>query len=469
MMMTFLRTGVIFLLVLITVALPGYLHADDIQILTHGHENTNDTQGSAGQTPANPKDITTAPALKGKRVKPAVPEGINKVGRMVPMVAVNLAVNLTTHESNGTWRWNAMLQNLGTQRLPANRLQLKVVQVATLPHQTDPAGSAFPLPPLSPQQKQGFSSAWNRNPNARLLRLEVWDQRANATVYEQTLALTTAADQMAAPLSPGLQKAVTIPGMREPSRIAIANGTYLGRGAWRLELANPGIQTIPVGEYAYTWTYKFSTGNDRPCNRSKDFTFAVPGNQKRTLLEVGDLYGPADCDCAGLDGVEVKLQEKATGREEVYNIHVAIPNVEIKEFYIRIGQSPSQFNQAKVLTTLVNHSHYNLMLAYTLEVTMKKRTEQGLIRESFSRTGTLMLPAMQSNENAILVNDLRQELPHLEIDDEFAYDPQGDFSDNDLLPDRPYFFGALTIAMPANAQCGPRRPLAFEQKALFIW
>ena len=468
-MMTFLRTGVIFLLILITVALPGTLHADGSPILTRGHENTSDTQGSADQPPTDPKDLTAAPVLKGKRVNPAVPDIVNKAGRVVPMVAVNLTVNLTTNETNGTWRWNAMLQNVGTQRLPANRLQLKVVQVVSFPDQTAPAGSAFPLPPLSPQQKQGFSSAWNRNPNARQLRLEVWDQRANAKVYEQNLALTTVADQMAAPLSPGLQKAVTIPGIREPSRIAVTSGLYLGRGAWRLELANPGIQTVPGGDYVYAWTYKFSTGSDRPCTHSKDIAFAVPGNQKRTLLEVGDLYGPADCDCAGLDGVEVTLQEKATGREEVYNINVAIPSIEIEEFYIRIGQSPNQFNQAKVLTTLVNQSYYNLMLAYTLEVTMKKRTEQGIIRESFTRTGTLMLPARQTNEDAILVNDLQQALPHLEIDDDFDYHPQSDFSDDDLLLNRPTFLGALTIAMPANAKCGPGRPLTFQQKALYIW
>jgi len=467
--MTFLRTGVIFLLVLITVALPGTLHADGSPILTRGHESTSETQGSADQSPTNPKDLTTAPVLKSKRVNPAIPDIVNKAGRIVPIVVVNLSVNLTTYETNGTWRWNAMLQNLGTQQLPANRLQLKVVQVVSLPNQTAPAGAAFPLPPLGPQQKRGFSSSWNRNQNARQLRLEVWDQRANAKVYEQTLALTTAADQMAAPLSPGLQKAVTIPGIREPSRIAVTSGLYLGRGAWRLEVANPGIQTVPVGDYAYTWTYKFSTGSDRPGNCSKDITFAVPGNQNRTLLEVGDLYGPGDCDCAGLDGVEVTLQEKASGREEVYNINVAIPSIEIEEFYIRIGQSPNQFNQAKVLTTLANQSYYNLMLAYTLEVTMKKRTEQGIIRENFTRTGTLMLPARQSNEDVILVNDLRAELPHLEIGDEFAYDSQSDFSDDDLLLNRPYFLGALTITMPANAQCGPGRPLAFQQKALFIW
>ena len=468
-MMTFQRTGVILLLALMTAAFPVLLHADDVQILNRGHENANGNQGDAHQTATNPKDITAVPVQDVKRVKPAVPAGVIQAGAMVPMVAVNLSVDFTVHETNGTWRWNAMLQNSGTQRLPANRLQLKVVQIVSLPNQTNPAGSAFPLPPLSPQQKQGFSSAWNRNQNARQLRLEVWDQRANAKVYEQTLALTTAADQMAAPLSPGLQKAVTIPGIREPGRIAITSGLYLGRGAWRLELANPGIQTVPAGDYAYTWAYKFSTGNDHPCNHSKGITFVVPGSQNRTLLEAGDLYGPADCDCAGLDSVEVTLQEKATGREEVYNINVAIPNVEIEEFYIRIGQDPNQFNQAKVLTTLVNHSHYNLMLAYTLDVTMKKRTGQGIIRESLTRTGTLMLPARQTNEDAILVNDLRQELPHLEIDDAFAYDPQSDFSDDDLLLDRPYFLGALTIAMPANAKCGPGRPLAFQQKALFIW
>ncbi len=468
-MMTFLRTGVILLLALLVAALPAPLHADGIQILTHGNENTNGGQGTANQTPTNPKDPTVAPVLKGQQVKPAVPANLNKVGRMVPVAAVNLSVNLTTHETNGTWRWNAMLQNIGTQPLPANRLELKVVQVTPLPHQTAPAGSAFPLPPLSPQQKRGFSSAWNRNSNARQLRLEVWDQRANARVYQQTMALTTTADQAATPLSPGLQKVITTPGAREPSRIAITGGRYLGRGAWRLELTNPGIKTVPAGDYLYTWVYKFSTGNDRPGNHPKDITFAVPGNQNRTLLEAGDFYGSADCDCAGLDGVAVTLQEKASGREEVFNINVGIPNVEIEEFYIRIGHSPHFFDQAKVQTTLVNHSYYNLMLAYTLEVKMVKRADQGVIRERFTRTGTIMLPTRQTNQDAILVDDLREELPHLEIDDVFDYHPQSDFNDDDLLPDRPVFFGSLTIAMPANAKCGPGRPLAFQQKALFIW
>jgi len=468
-MMAFLRTGVILLLTLIVAALPASVHADGIQILTHGHENTNGGQGIANQTPTNPKDLTVAPVPKGNQVKPAIPANVNKVGRMVPVVAVNLSVDLTTHETNGIWRWNAMLQNSGTQPLPFNRLQLKVVQVTPLPDQTAPAGSAYMLPPLGPQQKRGFSSAWNRNQTARQLRLEVWDQRANARVYEQTLTLTTVADQMATPLSPGLQKAVTTPGIREPSRIAITDGRYLGRGAWRLELANPGIQNVPAGDYVYTWAYKFSTGNDRSGDLTRDITFAVPGNQNRTLLEVGDFYGPADCDCAGLDSVEVTLQEKASGREEVYTINVAIPNVEIEKFYIQMGQDPHFFNQAKVLTTLVNYSYYNLMLAYTLEVKMVKRTDQGTIRERLTRTGTIMLPARQTNQDAILVDDLRAELPHLEIDDEFGYNPQSDFNDDDYLLNRPAFFGLLTIAMPANAKCGPGRPLAFQKKALYIY
>jgi hypothetical protein len=109
------------------------------------------------------------------------------------------------------------------------------------------------------------------------------------------------------------------------------------------------------------------------------------------------------------------------------------------------------------------------MLAYTLEVRRVKRADQGIIRERFTRSGTIMLPARQTNEDAILVDDLRQALPHLEMDDEFAYHPQSDFSDDDLLLNRPAFFGTLTIAMPANAKCGPGRPLEFQQKALFIW
>lgn len=467
--MAYLRTGVILLLALMVVALPASVHADGIQILTHGHESTNGGQGTTNQAPTNPKDLTAAPVLKGKHVKPAVPATVNKVGRMVPVVAVNISVNLTIHETNGTWRWNAMLQNLDTQPLPVNRLQLKVVQVTPLPYQTAPAGSAFPLPPLGPQQKRGFSSAWNRNQSARQLRLEVWDQRANARVYEQAMALTTTTDQAATPLSPSLQKVIETPGVREPSRIAITGGLYLGRGAWRLELTNPGIKTVPAGDYAYTWIYKFSSGNDRFYTIPKDIPFAVPGNQPRTLLETGEFYESNDCDCAGLDSVEVTLREKASGREEVYSIDVAIPNVDIEEFYIKIGHDPHFFNQAKVLTTLVNHSYYNLMLSYTLEVKMVKRADQGVVRERFTRTGTIMLPARQTNQDAILVDDLREELSHLEIDDQFAYHPQSDFSDDDLLLNRPAFFGALTIAMPANAKCGPGRPLQFQQRALFIW
>jgi hypothetical protein len=469
MMMAYLRTGVILLLALMVVALPASVHADGIQILTHGHESTNGGQGTTNQTPTNPKDLTAAPVLKGQHVKPTVPASANKVGKTVPVVAVNLSVNLTIHETNGSWRWNAMLQNVGTQPLPANRLQLKVVQVTPLTHQTAPAGSAFPLPPLSPQQKRGFSSAWNRNQNARQLRLEVWDQRANARVYEQAMALTSTTDHAATPLSPGLQKVIATPGVREPSRIAITGGLYLGRGAWRLELTNPGIKTVPAGDYAYTWIYKFSSGNDRFYTIPKDIPFAVPGNQLRTLLEAGAFYESNDCDCAELDSVQVTLQEKASGQEEVFDINVAIPNVDIEEFYIQMGHDPHFFDQAKVLTTLVNYSYYNLMLAYTLEVRMVKRSDQGVVREIFARTGTLMLPARQTNQDAILVDDLRGELPHLEIDDLIDYRPQSDFSDDDLLPNRPVFFGALTISMPANVKCGQGRPLAFQQKALCLW
>ena len=337
---------------------------------------------------------------------------------MVPAVTVNLSVDLTTHETDGAWRWNAMLQNLDTQPLPVNRLQLKVVQVTPLPYQTAPAGSVFPLPPLGPQQKRGFSSAWNRNQNARQLRLEVWDQRANTKVYEKS------------------------PGVDNPRRSgihAVIGGSSEGRGNTRVQgspaaLRSPTVvtlgaahggwslptqvfMTVPAGDYAYTWIYKFSTGNDRFYTIPKDIPFAVPGNQPRTLLEAGEFYESNDCDCAGLDSVEVTLREKASGREEVYTIDVAIPNVDIEEFYIKIGHSPHFFNQAKVLTTLVNHSYYNLMLSYTLEVKMVKRTDQGVVRERFSRTGTIMLPARQTNQDAILVDDLREELSHLEIDD----------------------------------------------------
>jgi|GEM_PF-3272146 len=468
--MTYLRTGVILLILLMVAALPASLQADGIQILTHGNENTNGGQGGTTQTPTNPKDLTVSPALKGKQVKPAVPANVNKVGRMVPAVTVSLSVDLTTHETNGAWRWNAMLQNRDSQPLPANRLQLKVVQVAPLPPQTAPAGSAFPLPPLGPQQKRGFSSAWNRNQNARQLRLEIWDQRANVKVYEKVLALTTPADQVGASLSPGLEKATAIPGAREPGRIVVTDGRYLGRGAWRLELTNPSIYTVPAGDYTYTWVYKFATGNDRSYTIPKDVAFAVPGNQPRTLLEAGTFYGPADCDCAGLNSVAVTLQEKASGREEIFDINVAIPNVEIEKFYIKLGGSdPNFFNQAKILTTVVNHSYYNLMLAYTLEVRMVKKADQGIFRERFTRTGTIMLPARQANPEAVLVNDLRQELPHLEISDGFDYHPESDFSDDDLYLNRPVFFGTLTIAMPANSKCGPGRPLDFQQKALFFW
>lgn len=468
-MMAYLRTGVIFLLALVVAALPAPAHSDGLQILTHGDENTHGGQGGTPHTPTKPKDLTVSPAMKGQNVKPAVPAGVNKVGRMVPVVGVNLSVGFTAHETNGAWRWNAMVQNKGTQPLPANRLQLKVVQVVTLPQTAAPAGAAFPLPPLGPQQKRGFSSAWNRNRDARQLRLEVWDQRANTKVYETSLALTTPADQASASLSPALQKVMATPGAREPGRIAITGGRYLGRGAWRLELSNPGIKTVPAGDYAYTWIYKFATGNDRLFTIPKDIPFPVPGNQSRTLLEAGAFYDSNDCDCAGLDSVEVTLREKASGREDVFAVNVAIPNVDIEEFYIKIGQDPHFFSQAKVLTTLVNHSYYNLLLAYTLEVKMVKRTDQGVVRERFTRTGTIMLPARQTNQDAILVDDLRQELPHLEIDDEFAYHPESDVSDDDYLPNRPAFFGSLTIAMPANAKCGPGRPLAFQQKALFIW
>ena len=232
--MAFLRTGVILLLALVVAALPASVHADGIQILTHGHDNTNSGQGATNQTPTKPKDLTAAPVLKGKHVKPAIPANVNKVGTMVPVVAVNLSVDLTTHETNGVWRWNAMLQNMSTQPLPVNRLQLKVVQLTPLAPQTAPAGSAYTLPPLSPQQKRGFSSVWNRHQTARQLRLEVWDQRAHTKVYEKVLALANPADQMAAPLSPGMQKVIATPGAREPSRIALPAVVTLvaAHGGW---------------------------------------------------------------------------------------------------------------------------------------------------------------------------------------------------------------------------------------------
>jgi hypothetical protein len=148
---------------------------------------------------------------------------------------------------------------------------------------------------------------------------------------------------------------------------------------------------------------------------------------------------------------------------------VAIPDVAIDEFYIKSGGShPNFFNQAKILTTVVNHSYYNLLLAYTVEVKMVKRDDHGIIRESFTRDGTIMLPARQTNPKAVLVSDLRQGLPHLEIDDMLFY-PNGELVAEDLMPGRAVFYGSLTLSMPANIKCGPGRPLEYQKKTLFFW
>lgn len=447
-------------LVLICAAIPTSLHADDNQILTHGHGNEN-------RTDTKPKDISVSPGLKNKRVAPAIPGMVNKAKGMVPLVDIKVAVTFAAQETNGTWRWNAMIQNIAHDPLPVNRFKLKVVQVLQLPNQTIPAGSEFILPGLSSHQKRGFFSPWARAQRANQLRLEIWDQRANVRVYDQVLALAAKVDPLAAPLSPAAAAAIENPDAMKPSRIAIVDGRYLGRGAWELDFSSSGMGLVPANTYEYTWVYKFSTGTDRFYTLPKDIVFEVPGNQTRTLLEAGQFYDANDCDCAALDRVEVTLREKESGREDVFDITVAIPNVEIEGLSIKTGGPyPKLFDKALITTTVTNHSYYNLMLGYQLEVRMEKMTTHGIVRERFTKIGVLMLPARNTNKDATLVSDLRDELPHLEVGDKIDYPFEG-YGEDDMEVGEVIFYGALTISMPATAKCGLGRPLDFYQKTLF--
>ena len=102
MMMAFLRTGVILLLALMAVALPASVEADGIQILTHGNENTTGAHGPTNQTPTKPEDLTAAPVLKGKHVKPALPASVPEMpaGNVVCCVAADSPISQKAESRN---------------------------------------------------------------------------------------------------------------------------------------------------------------------------------------------------------------------------------------------------------------------------------------------------------------------------------------------------------------------------------
>jgi len=457
-MKTYLTTICIAVFSFLFIATFAELSTAGDQILSTGH-------GNAGKK-ADPKDLVVSPALKGKKLKPKTPGTVTKSKGMIPVVSVNVHATFTTHETNGAWRWNVMLSNTDPKEpFPANRLKLKVVQLLNTPNQTVPAGTEFTLPSLSPRQKRGFSSVWNRNKDARKLRMEIWDNRARSVIYDKELTLPTRTDGLTVlPVSPGAKQFLNNKKNLERSQIVVDEGRYLGRGAWRLQIRSSGQGTVPANTYSYTWVYKFSTGTDRFFTIPKDIAFDIPANQPRTILEVGQFYTSTDCDCSALEKVEVTLREKASGKEQSFDINVAIPNIKIHRFWTKpLATEPfKHLFDGKVYTTVINHSYYNLLLEWKLEVRMKKWTDNGMIAENMIETGTLVLPSRQTVKSVILVQDLLASLPHLENDDfllNSEYHTQQE-------PKNVYLDAILTISMPANSKCGPGRPLDFLQKPL---
>ncbi len=434
------------------------LSAAGNQIMSHGHGNTSKK--------TDPKDLVVSPALKGKKLKPKTPAAVTKSKGMVPLVSISVHATFTANETNGAWRWNVMLQNTDPkERFPANRLKLKVVQLLQFPNQTAPAGSEYPLPALTPRQKRGFSSSWNRDSNARKLRMEIWDKRARTVIYDQELQLPTRQDALTElPVSPGARRLLEDKKNFEKNHILLDEGKYLGRGAWKLQLRSSGKGSVSANTYDYSWIYRFSTGNDRFYTLPKDITFAIPAGQPRTILEVGELYTSSDCDCAALEKVEVTLREKERGKTQTFDIKVAIPNIEIKKFWLKpVGTEPGKpLFDGKVYAWVINHSHYNLLLEWKLEVWMQKRVNGSLVSESTNQTGTLMLPARQTVKSIVLVQDLTASLPHLELGDRILKAQ----SDAPLSPEDVYLRTILTVSMPANSKCGPGRPLDLLQGSL---
>ncbi len=440
------------------------LSAAGNQILSHG-------QGTNATKKTDPKDFVVSPALKDKKLKPKTPGAVSKSKGMIPIVSVSVHATFTTNETNGAWRWNVMLQNTDPkERFPANRLKLKVVQLLQFPNQTASAGSEFPLPALNPRQKRGFGSGWERDKNARKLRMEIWDKRVRTVIYNQELRLPTRTDAITdIPVSSGTRRLLEDKKNFEKSRILIDDGTYLGRGAWKLKIRGSGMGSVPANTHDYTWIYRFSTGNDRFYTLPKDISFDVPAGQPRTILEVGELYTPTDCDCAALEKVEVSLREKESGEAQTFDIKVAIPNIEIYKFWLKpVGTAENPLFDGKVYTRVTNHSYYNLMLEWKLEVRMQKRIDSVLISESMMETGTLMLPARQTVKSIVLVQDLTESLPHLELGDRIL---RAQF-DAPQSPGDVYLRTILTVSMPANSKCGPGRPLDLRQDSLLkisVW
>ncbi len=431
-----------------------------------GNQGLSTGQPGSGTKKMDPKDLAVSPALKGKKVRPKTPGAVTNSKGMIPIVSVNVHATFTAHEAAGAWMWNVMLQNTDPKKpFPANRLKLKVVQLLQFPNQTAPAGSEFPLPVLNPRQKRGFSSSWNRNQNARKLRMEIWDKHARTVIYKQELRLPTRHDAVTdVPVSPGAKQFLENKKNLEKSHILIDEGKYLGRGAWKLQIRGSGKGSVAANTHDYTWIYRFSTGNDRFYSLPKDIAFDIPAGQTRTILEPGQFYAPADCDCAALDKVEVTIREKASGKKQSADIKVAIPNIEIKRFWLKpVGTVRGEpLFDGKVYATVINHSYYNLMLAWELEVRMQKKVNDILISESTNETGTLMLPSRQTVKSIILVQDLTASLPNLELGDQIF----GGLVDIPYRPVDATLNTILTISMPANSKCGPGRPLDFLQDSL---
>ena len=419
-------------------------------IMTHIPGDGN-SAGSSGYT-GDPKDYVRAKGVAANMERAQV-----DIPKLRPVVA-QLAATLSNNEDGDNQHWAVTIVNLADHEpLELNRYELQVVQLLDVPGQSADAGARYPLPSLRAGGTHGFSSGWVRSSRARSLRAQVWDKLAKTMVVQQNLPLP---DPMAQVVSSSAGSSLQVE--LERPRVMIDSGQYLGRGVWRLQLKSNNMP-LPAGSHSYAWFYRFQNGNDRSYNMGKDIDFPITA-QAKILLETESFYETDSPDCAELKQIDIEITEKATGEKESITIPVRIPNIELP-LGSATGSIPNGSDPLPVfIPRVINHSSYNLIVGYTLNLTLRKAHNDNVVVDRQEVSGELVLPANQSRTSVIIVPDMHAVYPNLQG----WLDLIGDsHEDRDAMS--VWIGGRLTINMVQNSLCGNGRPLVLGSDSVLLY
>ncbi|MDA3834694.1 MAG: hypothetical protein PF495_15020, partial [Spirochaetales bacterium] len=421
-------------------------------IMTHVPEGT--------VKPLDPKNLVRAPAVQGLPVSPHFEQGA-----VYPIVA-HLEVTLDDNGIDGNSRWSVGIRNLDPQNaLAPDRYELKVVQVLDIPGQTVLAGIVpfIAVPHLSVGEYHGFGSGYEKNVRAQKLRAEVWDRLAKTIVAQKDLAFLVIGEN---PSAHALNDAD--PALFEPPQLLIEAGVYRGRGAWQLQLRTNNMM-FPTNHFSYTYTYKMANGNEWQFDTPKDIAFPISRSPK-ILLEAASFYDSEATDCAGLQQVDIEILNKDTAETTIFTIPVRIPHIEdyMNGPVTQNGLAPDG-TYPIYWRGVVNQSYYNLLLGYSLVLSVRNTTDGHQTVERRTVTGTLMLPARHTRETIILVHDVYAIFPELQSQWDALTRPENgeDWSDR-YVHSFIELSGQLTVEMPATPLCGQGRPLLWKENRMIV-